>query len=62
VVWVTLLASVLTHLLNWAAARASRSLLNVDLSKTLGGTLSTRTIAWVLLRPNDRRPSIDPDR
>jgi hypothetical protein len=64
VVRVTALAAVLTFALDWVAARVSRSMLRVDASKTLGGTLATRAaawwIAWKLVRPHRERPADRP--
>ena len=62
---VTALSFVLTSIFDWAAARASRWLLGVDASQTLGGTLATRAaawcIAWMVTRPTRER-TIDPPR
>jgi len=60
----TALTAVLTYALDWIAARASRSTLGIDASKTLGGTLATRAaawwIAWLLVRPHRERPADRP--
>ena len=57
---VTVLSFLLTAILDWAAARASRSTLGMDASKTLGGTIATRAaawwVAWLLVRPQRERP------
>jgi hypothetical protein len=41
-----LLSLILTPVLDAVADRVSRPLLGVDASRTLWGTLATRTIAW----------------
>jgi hypothetical protein len=61
---VTALSFLLTAILDWAAARTSRSMLGMDASKTLGGTLATRAaawwVAWMLVRPHRERPGDRP--
>jgi hypothetical protein len=64
VIQVTALSFLLTAIFDWAAARASRSTLGVDVSKTLGGTLAIRAaawwIAWMLVHPHRERPTDRP--
>jgi len=64
VIQVTALSFLLTAILDWAAARASRSTLGVDASKTLSGTLAIRAaawcIAWMLVRPHREQPNDRP--
>jgi hypothetical protein len=48
VVWVTALSLILTPILDTAAARVSRTLLHMDASKTLWGTLTARSAAWAI--------------
>ena len=61
---VTALAALLTFALDWVTAQVSRSVLRVDASKTLGGTLATRAaawyVAWMLVRPHRERPTERP--
>ena len=59
-VQVTALSFLLTAVLDWLAARASRMAGRADVSRTLSGTLATRAaawcIAWLLIHPPRRRP------
>jgi len=63
-IWATALSVILTPVLDWVTARASRSISGMDASKTLGGTLATRAaawwLAWMLMRPHRERPDDRP--
>ena len=63
-IWATALSVILTPILDWAVARASRSMLGVDASKTLGGTLAARAaawcVAWMLVHPHRERSADRP--
>jgi hypothetical protein len=48
VLQVTALSFLFTSILDWGAARASRAAQRRDVSKTLAGTLATRSIAWCI--------------
>jgi hypothetical protein len=64
VVQVTALSFLLTAILDWLAARASRAARRADVSQTLGGTLATRAaarcIAWLLVHPPRGRATARP--